>query len=99
MSAVEGLRRPQAYDGRPARWISGETEAGPVPNTSITPPTYYIRKSTTSRQPYFWNVIASNGEELARSSEMYENKTDAIHSANLVRQTSDNPFKDLTGDK
>lgn len=64
-----------------------------------TDPTYYIRKSTTSRyQPYFWNVIASNGKELARSSETYVKKSDAIASANMVRLTYDNPFKDVTGE-
>ncbi len=62
-------------------------------------PTYYLHKSKTSKQPYFWNVIASNGKELARSSETYVNRNDAIASANEVRETAGNPFMDLTDDK
>lgn len=65
-----------------------------------TPPTYYLRKTAGKAQPYYWNVIsAGNSKELARSSESYANKADAIASANLVRQSSGNPFEDLTDDK
>ena len=35
-------------------------------------------------QPWYWNVIANNNRELARSSETYTNRKDCIHCYDLV---------------
>jgi uncharacterized protein YegP (UPF0339 family) len=48
--------------------------------------TFYLTKSKTARQPYFWYCKSDgNHEELCRSSETYSTKAAAQHSLNLVR--------------
>ncbi len=45
---------------------------------------FEIRKGNSTTQPYYWRIVASNGNVLA-SSEMYVNKADARSAAESVK--------------
>lgn len=47
---------------------------------------FQIRRSSSAAQPYYWRIVASNGQVLA-TSETYVNKQDAMAAIRIV-QTS-----------
>lgn len=49
-------------------------------------PRFRIKKDDSGY--YYWIYYASNGEEIARSSESYNAKADCIHSIALVKRDS-----------
>ncbi|MEA1840703.1 DUF1508 domain-containing protein [Rhizobium rhizogenes] len=49
----------------------------------VTYPCYQQKKDKSSH--WYWIYYAKNGEEIARSSESYVNRSDCTHSINLVQ--------------
>lgn len=45
---------------------------------------FEIRRSNSTSQPYYWRIVASNGQVLA-TSETYVNKSDALSAVNSVK--------------
>jgi uncharacterized protein YegP (UPF0339 family) len=52
----------------------------------VTYPCYWQKKDS-SRQ-WYWIYYAKNGEEIARSSESYVNRSDCTHSINLMQNST-----------
>lgn len=52
----------------------------------VTYPCYWQKKDN-SRQ-WYWIYYAKNGEEIARSSESYVNRSDCEHSIQLMKNSS-----------
>jgi uncharacterized protein YegP (UPF0339 family) len=48
---------------------------------------FEIRKSNSTTQPYYWRIVASNGQVLA-TSETYVAKQSAINAAASVKSTA-----------
>jgi uncharacterized protein len=48
---------------------------------------FEIRKSTSTSQPYYWRIVASNGQVLA-TSETYVAKQSAINAAQSVKSSA-----------
>lgn len=53
---------------------------------AVTYPCYWQKKDQSGY--WYWIYYAKNGEEIARSSESYVNRTDCTHSINLMRASS-----------
>lgn len=45
---------------------------------------FEIRRSSSATQPYYWRIVAANGQILA-TSETYVNKSEAISAATSVK--------------
>ena len=56
----------------------------------VTYPCYKQRKD--SRGEWYWVYYAKNREAIARSSEIYINRSDCTHSINLVKNSKDDPI-------
>lgn len=54
---------------------------------TMTYPCYHQTKD--ARGHWFWIYYAKNREAIARSSESYVNRSDCLHSINLVKGSSD----------
>lgn len=52
----------------------------------VTYPCYLQKKD--NRNQWYWIYYASNGEEIAKSSESYINRSDCLHSINLIKKSS-----------
>jgi uncharacterized protein YegP (UPF0339 family) len=52
-------------------------------------PCYWERQDQSGG--WYWIYYARNGEEIARSSESYVNRTDCFHSIELVKASSNDP--------
>ena len=52
----------------------------------VTYPCYWQKKD--ARGQWYWIYYASNGEEIARSSESYVNRSDCSRSIELVKNSS-----------
>ncbi|MUO27449.1 MULTISPECIES: YegP family protein [Rhizobium/Agrobacterium group] len=52
----------------------------------VTYPCYWQKKD--NRGQWYWIYYAKNGEEIARSSESYVNRSDCTHSINLLKGSS-----------
>jgi uncharacterized protein YegP (UPF0339 family) len=55
----------------------------------VTYPCYWQKKDNSGQ--WYWIYYAKNGEEIARSSESYVNRSDCIHSINLVKNSASDP--------
>jgi uncharacterized protein YegP (UPF0339 family) len=55
----------------------------------VTYPCYWQKKDQSGH--WYWIYYAKNGEEIARSSESYVNRSDCEHSINLVKKSSGDP--------
>lgn len=55
----------------------------------VTYPCYWEKKD--NRGEWYWIYYAKNGEEIARSSESYINRSDCSHSIDLVKNSSNDP--------
>jgi uncharacterized protein YegP (UPF0339 family) len=51
-----------------------------------TYPCYWQKKD--NRSQWYWIYYAKNGEEIARSSESYINRSDCTHSITLMRNST-----------
>lgn len=56
----------------------------------ITYPCYWQKKDQSGH--WYWIYYARNGEEIARSSESYINRTDCTHSVELLKASKDAPL-------
>lgn len=57
---------------------------------------FEIRNSNSQTQPYYWRIVATNGNVLA-SSETYVNKTDATAAAqSVINNAATASLEDLT---
>jgi len=54
---------------------------------AVTYPCYWEKKDKSGH--WYWIYYASNGEEIARSSESYVNRSDCEHSISLVKASKD----------
>lgn len=54
---------------------------------NVTYPCYWQKKDNAGG--WYWIYYASNGEEIARSSESYVKRSDCMHSITLVKGSSD----------
>ena len=54
--------------------------------SKITYPCYREKKDNSGQ--WYWIYYASNGEEIARSSESYVKHSDCTHSIDLVKRSS-----------
>ncbi|MDX0840629.1 DUF1508 domain-containing protein [Sinorhizobium medicae] len=52
----------------------------------VTYPCYWQKKD--ARGQWYWIYYAKNGEEIARSSESYVNRSDCFHSITLMKGSS-----------
>lgn len=55
--------------------------------TEVTFPCYKQRKDAQGH--WYWIYYAKNGEEIARSSESYVNRSDCTHGISLVQNSKD----------
>ncbi|MGH8562744.1 MAG: YegP family protein [Gammaproteobacteria bacterium] len=53
---------------------------------AVTYPCYWEKKD--NRGHWYWIYYAKNGEEIARSSESYVNRSDCEHSIGLIKASS-----------
>ncbi|MER8896681.1 DUF1508 domain-containing protein [Mesorhizobium sp. M0676] len=53
----------------------------------VTYPCYWQKKDKSG--DWYWIYYAKNGEEIARSSESYVNRSDCTHSISLVKGSKD----------
>ena len=53
----------------------------------VTYPCYWQKIDNAGR--WYWMYYAKNGEEIARSSESYVNRSNCTHSIDLVKNSSD----------
>jgi uncharacterized protein YegP (UPF0339 family) len=54
----------------------------------VTYPCYWQKKDAQGQ--WYWIYYATNGEEIARSSESYVNRSDCTHGIRLVQNSKDN---------
>lgn len=52
----------------------------------------YVQRKDKKGQ-WYWIFYASNGEEIARSSESYVKRADCTHSIDLVKDSADAPVE------
>lgn len=55
----------------------------------VTYPCYWQKKD--NRHQWYWIYYAKNGEEIARSSESYVNRSDCSHSITLLKASANDP--------
>jgi uncharacterized protein YegP (UPF0339 family) len=55
----------------------------------VTYPCYWQKKDQSGY--WYWIYYGKNGEEIARSSESYVNRTDCFHSIELVKNSKGDP--------
>lgn len=56
---------------------------------TVTYPCYWQKKD--SQGQWYWIYYAANRKAIARSSESYHNRSDCVHSINLVKASKDDP--------
>lgn len=54
---------------------------------NVTYPCYWQKRD--ARRQWYWIYYARNGEEIAKSSESYINRSDCEHSINLIKSSKD----------
>jgi uncharacterized protein YegP (UPF0339 family) len=65
------------------------TSRGNIQMANVTYPCYWQKKDT--RGQWYWIYYASNGEEIARSSESYVRREDCERSMEIMQSSSSNP--------